>query len=150
VTRSPDLGHQHGEGDLERPRDSPDLDDDVGRLAADALVEEAATSEVFELGGPETLPMREIILLALRVAGIRRPILPGPPPLLKLGTWPLQFLPEPPLTPGAVDFINQPATVDLSPLLERMPRRLTPLEEGLATYLGPRTGASSSLTIDGR
>ncbi len=89
-------------------------------------MEEAAASEVFELGGPETLPMREIIRLALRVAGIRRPILPGPTPLLKLVAWPLQFLPEPPLTPNAVDFVNQPATVDLSPLLERMPRRLTP------------------------
>jgi hypothetical protein len=35
-------------------------------------------------------------------------------------------------------------------LLERMPRRLTPLDEGLATYLGPRARASSSLTIEGR
>ncbi|HEY6608667.1 MAG TPA: hypothetical protein VI277_05670, partial [Candidatus Limnocylindria bacterium] len=43
--------------------------------------------------------------------------------------------PEPPLTPAAIDFINQPATVDLGPLLERMPRRLTPLVEGLASYL---------------
>lgn len=128
---------------------APVFVDDVGRLAADALVEEAAASEVFELGGPQTLPMREIIHLALRVAGIRRPILPGPTPLLKLGAWPLQFLPEPPLTPNAVDFVNQPATVDLSPLLERMPRRLTPLEEGLATYLGPGSAGSSSLTIDG-
>jgi hypothetical protein len=94
--------------------------------------------------------MREIILLALRVAGIRQPILPGPTPLLKIVAWPLQFLPEPPLTPNGVDFVNQPATVDLSPLLERMPRRLTPLEEGLATYLGPRAGVSNTLTIDGR
>jgi hypothetical protein len=35
-----------------------------------------------------------------------------------------------------VDFINQPATVDNGPLMEAMPRRLTPLEEGLAAYLG--------------
>jgi hypothetical protein len=48
----------------------------------------------------------------------------------------LTLLPAPPLTPDAVDFINQPATVDLGPLLERMPRRLTPLDEGLASYLG--------------
>ena len=80
--------------------------------------------------------MRDIIGAAMRVAGLRRPILPGPAPLLKLGAWPLSFLPEPPLTPAAIDFINQPATVDLGPLLERMPRRLTPLTEGLASYLG--------------
>ena len=81
--------------------------------------------------------MREVVRRALRVAGLRRPILPGPTPLLKLAAWPMSFLPTPLLTPSAVDFINQPATVDLGPLLERMPRRLTPFEEGLSTYLGP-------------
>jgi hypothetical protein len=33
------------------------------------------------------------------------------------------------------------------PLMERMPRRLTPFDEGLATYLGPTTVLD--LTIDG-
>ncbi len=47
------------------------------------------------------------------------------------------------MTPGAVDFVNQPATVDVEPLLARMPRTLTRLEQGLATYLGPdRTSVS--------
>ena len=45
--------------------------------------------------------------------------------------------PKPPITPDAIDFINQPATADLAPLLSLMPRRLTPLGEGLRTYLGP-------------
>ena len=109
-------------------------------LAADSLVADEAAFQVFELGGPETLPMREVIARALRAAGLRRPILPGPTPLIKLAAAPLQLLPEPLLTPDAVDFINQPATVDLAPLLERMPRRLTPLDEGLATYLPPEAG----------
>ena len=30
-----------------------------------------------------------------------------------------------------------PATVDLGALMDRMPRRLTPLEEGLRTYVVP-------------
>jgi len=109
---------------------------DVARLAADSLRDPAAVSGVFEVGGPQTLTMREIIRVALRVAGLRRPLLPAPAPLLKLAAWPLQLLPAPPLTPAAVDFVNQPATVDVGPLLARMPRRLTPLEEGLGTYLG--------------
>jgi hypothetical protein len=92
--------------------------------------------------------MREIIATALRVAGLRRPIVPGPTPLIKLAAIPLSWLPTPILTPDAVDFINQPATVDLAPLLERMPRRLTPLEEGLATYLGPAR-ADATLVFDG-
>ena len=127
---------------------APVFVDDVARLVADALTDPAAACEVFELGGPETMTMREIIGRATRVTGHRRPILPGPTPLLKLGSWPLSFLPAPPLTPDAVDFINQPATVDLAPLLERMPRRLTPFEEGLAAYLGPDPTGRRTLTFD--
>ena len=133
---------------LGRQRLAPVFIDDVGRLVADSLVDGAAVGQVFELGGPEALSMREIIGRALGAAGIRRPILPGPAPLLKLAALPLQLLPTPPLTPDAVDFINQPAVVDTQPLLARMPRRLTPLDEGLATYLGPAPSAAT-LTIDG-
>jgi uncharacterized protein YbjT (DUF2867 family) len=115
---------------------APVFIDDVARLAADALRSDSARNQVFELGGPETLSMREIIRTALRVSGRRRPLLPAPALLLKIGAWPLQFLPKPPLTPKAVDFVNQPATVDTGPLLSKMPRRLTPLAEGLTTYLG--------------
>jgi NADH dehydrogenase len=110
---------------------------DIGRLAADSLVEPQAVGQVFEVGGPEELSMREVIARAVRIAGVRRPILPGPAALIKLGAAPLSLLAQPPMTPDAVDFINQPATVDLGPLLERMPRRLTPLDEGLASYLAP-------------
>jgi uncharacterized protein YbjT (DUF2867 family)/ligand-binding SRPBCC domain-containing protein len=126
---------------------APVFVDDIARLVADGLVDERAADQVFEIGGPDVLPMREVIARALRVAGLRRPILPGPAPLLKLATAPLTLLPSPPLTPSAIDFINQPATVDTAALLARMPRRLTPLEEGLATYLaGSR--ADRSLEID--
>jgi nucleoside-diphosphate-sugar epimerase/ligand-binding SRPBCC domain-containing protein len=122
--------------------------DDVGRLVADCLEDPAAVDQVFEVGGPETMSMRDVIARALRAAGIRRPIIPGPTALIRLGAAPLKLLPSPPLTPDAVDFINQPATVDVGPLLRRMPRRLTPLDEGLATYLG-RTNGPDLLTIDG-
>jgi uncharacterized protein YbjT (DUF2867 family)/ligand-binding SRPBCC domain-containing protein len=127
---------------------APVFIEDAATLAADALVEDAAANQVFELGGPETLRMRDIIAAALRVAGLRRPILPGPTPLIKLAAVPLSWLPTPILTPDAVDFINQPATVDLAPLLERMPRRLTSLEDGLATYLAPRA-PDATLAFDG-
>ena len=126
---------------------APIFIDDIVRLAADCLTDPAAVEQVFEVGGPETLSMREVIAHALRIAGLRRPIIPGPAALIRLGAAPLTLLPSPPLTPDAVDFINQPATVDLGPLLARMPRRLTPLDEGLATYLGP-AASLDELTID--
>ncbi len=127
---------------------APVFIDDAASLAADSLTADAAANQVFELGGPETMKMRDIIATALRVAGLRRPILPGPTPLIKLAAIPLSWLPTPILSPDAVDFINQPATVDLEPLLARMPRRLTPLAEGLATYLAPPAG-DTTLVFDG-
>jgi hypothetical protein len=87
--------------------------------------------------------MRAIIARALRSADLQRPIVPGPASLIRLGLQPMRLLPEPPLTPDAIDFINQPATVDLAPLLARMPRRLTPLDKGLATYLPSEAGPAT-------
>lgn len=127
---------------------APVLVNDVARLAADSLTDPAAAGQVFEIGGPETVTMREIIGRALMAAGMRRPIVAGPAPLIKLMAAPLTLFRHPPLTPDA-DFVNQPATVDDGPLLARMPRRLTPLNEGLATYLGQGSG-SAVLEFDGR
>ncbi|HJP89920.1 MAG TPA: NAD(P)H-binding protein [Candidatus Limnocylindrales bacterium] len=133
---------------LGRQQLAPVFIGDAARLVADSLVDDAASNQVFELGGPEALSMRTIVSRALRAAHLRRPIIPGPTPLIKLAAAPLTLLPSPPLTPNAVDFINQPATVDLRPLLDRMPRRLTPLDEGLATYLAPGS-APADIAIDG-
>ena len=129
---------------------APVFVDDAADLAADALDDPAAVDRVLELGGPETLTMRDIIGRALRIAGLRRPILPGPTPLLKLAAAPMSLLPTPPLTPAAIDFINQPATVDLGPLLTRMPRRLIGLDEGLRSYLRPGPDGRRTLEIDGQ
>lgn len=109
---------------------------DVANLAADSLEQDAAAEQVFEVGGPEAMSMRAVLHRALAVAGLGKPLLPGPTPLIKLAAWPMRFLPWPLLSPDAVDFVNQPATVDIEPLLRVMPRTLTPLEEGLSTYLG--------------
>lgn len=125
---------------------APVFINDVARLAADSLRDPAATNQVFELGGPDTMTMREVVATALEVAGKRRPIVPAPAALLRLGAQLVQYLPGRPLTPDGVDFVNQPATVDVSPLLAAMPRRLTPLREGLARYLGPgRAGAGPEI-----
>jgi NADH dehydrogenase len=112
--------------------------DDVGALVADALVAPAAENATLEIGGPESLTMDEIIRVALRVQGRRRHILHAPAWLAKLATRPLTLLPSPPMTPDAIDFIIQAAPVDTGPLAAALPRRLTPLAEGLASYLAPK------------
>lgn len=115
---------------------APVFIDDLGAIVADALGDPAAADRVFEVGGPETMTMNDVVRTALRVAGRRRFLLHAPESLLKVVAWPLQFLARPPLTPDAIVFVNQPATVDTGPLLAALPRRLTTLEEGLRTYLG--------------
>jgi len=126
---------------------APVFVDDVASLVADSLRDAKAVNEVFEIGGPETLRMRDVIAHALRVAGLKRPIVPGPSLLIKLGVAPLTLLPNPPLSPDAIDFINQPAAVDIAPLLKRMPRQLTRLDDGLSTYL-PRNSGPGELRFE--
>ena len=121
-----------------RQRLAPVYVGDMGALVADALVTPTAENVTLEVGGPETLTMDEIIRAALRVLGRRRPILHTPVLLMKALTAPLMILPSPPMTPSAIDFIVQSAEVDTGPLQERLPRRLTPIAEGLASYLAPR------------
>ena len=116
---------------------APVFVDDIGKLVADALVTPDAENATLEVGGPETLTMDAVVRTALRVSHRRRPILHAPVFLMKLATRPLTLLPSPPMTPDAIDFIVQSALVDTGPLAAALPRRLTPLEEGLATYLAP-------------
>lgn len=109
---------------------------DVARAVAESLRHEAALNQTYEIGGPEELSMDEIIRTMLRVMGKRRPLLHSPAWLVKAASLPLQLLPNPPLSPAAVDFVLMEAPVDTTALLRDLPIRLTPLAEGLS-YLRP-------------
>jgi NADH dehydrogenase len=123
-------------GDGKQPM-QPLFIDDLGRLLADALERPEAENQTFEAGGPERLSIDEVIRTALEVAGRRRPILHQPVAFGKLLATFLQLLPGPPLTPDAIDFITHEAVADNSHLESAFGGpRLTPLREGLATYLG--------------
>lgn len=66
----------------------------------------------------------------------------GPPAgLLKAFALVARFLPRPPMTPDAVDLVTADALADNAALLEVFDNRLTPLREGLATYLVPERAA---------
>jgi uncharacterized protein YbjT (DUF2867 family) len=126
-------------GDGSRQRLQPAFIDDVARVAADSVELAAADNRTFELGGPEVLTMDEVVRTALEVMGKRRPLIHTPAALLKAFGLAARFLPRPPMTPDAVDFVTMDALADNDALLETFDVRLTPLREGLATYLTPRT-----------
>lgn len=109
--------------------------DDLGRVLADALERSEADNQTFELGGPERMSMNEVINLALDVAGKKRPILHQPASVGKLLASFLQVLPGRPLTPDAVDFITHEAVADNSAIERVLSPKLTPLREGLSTYV---------------
>ena len=124
-------------GDGKQPM-QPLFVDDLGRVLADALERPEAVNETFEFGGPERMSMNDVIRTALEVAGLKRAILHQPAFVGKLLGAVAQFLPGPPLTPDAIDFITHEAVADNAALEAAFPGlRLTPLRQGLASYLGP-------------
>lgn len=108
---------------------------DVARCAADAARREDARDGTWELGGPERLTMDEVIRTVQRVLGKRRPLLHHPAPLMKLLVRPLALLPEPMLSPGAVDFVTQAVEIDPKPAAAHFGFPFKRLEDGLREYL---------------
>lgn len=121
---------------------------DVARCLAEAALREDCKDKVFELGGPERLTMDEIIrtiqsllrgshpfpLRALQ-ALVGQPLLHHPAKLMKLLVLPMQLLPEPILSPGAIDFILQEVTIDAKPAMDYFGFPFRSLREGLREYL---------------
>jgi uncharacterized protein YbjT (DUF2867 family) len=123
-------------GNAGKQRMQPVFIDDVGRAVAGSLDNPAAANQVFKLGGPEVMSMTEVVRTALQVAGRKRLLLSSPKPVMKLVASVLQFAPGRPLTPDAVDFITGDALGDPAAIQRALGLRMTPLREGLATYLG--------------
>ncbi|HEY8347246.1 MAG TPA: complex I NDUFA9 subunit family protein [Symbiobacteriaceae bacterium] len=115
-----------------RIRVQPVLVTDLAQVVALSVDAPQAENKIYDVGGPEALTMNEILQTMLKVMGLRRPLLHGPVPLVKAAAAVLSLLPNPPLTPRAVDFILMDEPVDIGPLLRDFPIRLTPLEEGLS------------------
>ncbi|MCB0308992.1 MAG: complex I NDUFA9 subunit family protein [Bdellovibrionales bacterium] len=120
--------------------------EDVASIISLALNAEKSFNQIFEIGGPEILTMREIVKTLLRVQGKKRLILPHPKPLMKLIASILQYFPGRPLTPGAIDFVTMEEYVDTAPLLKVFPMSLTSLQKGLTQYMG----SASDLNESGR
>ena len=110
--------------------------DDVARVAVDAALRPEAANRLFELGGPDVMTMDEALKAGLAASGKRRPVLHQPVFVGKLLGRLAALLPSPPLSAAAVDFITAPAVADNTLVEQVLGPDLTPLKEGLSTYLG--------------
>ena len=92
-------------------------------------------SAIFELGGPEVLTMDDVVKRALQVSGKKRFLFHQPVWLMKAVATVARLLPGPPLTPDAIDFITMDGLTNNTPVEEAFGLPLTPLEDGLRSYL---------------
>ena len=108
---------------------------DVARCVAEAVRRPDATDKALDLGGPERMTMDEIIHTVQKVLGRKRPLLHQPGSLMKLLVRPMALLPEPMLSPRAIDFILQEVDIDPKPAVDYFGFSFRPLEAGLREYL---------------
>lgn len=108
---------------------------DVARCVVESVRREDATSRVLDLGGPQRLTMDEVIRTIQGVLGRRRPLLHHPVGLMKRLALPMRLLPQPPLSPSAIDFITQEVEIDPRPAMEYFGFPFRSLADGLREYL---------------
>ena len=109
--------------------------EDVGKVAAAAVDEPAATNRVFELGSSPPLSMDEIIRTIMRVLGKRKSLVHQAAWFVKIPASIIQYLPNAPLSPGAVDFITMDEQVDPTAAEQVFGIQFRSLEAGLREYL---------------
>jgi NADH dehydrogenase len=95
---------------------------DVAEAISRAVDGRARPGIIYELGGPEVRPFRQLMEYVLAVTERRRLLLPVPFGLARLKATFLQFLPNPPLTPDQVELLRTDNVV--SPEAQREDRML--------------------------
>jgi NADH dehydrogenase len=108
--------------------------DDVARQVVELVHRPDATSTALESGG-ERMTMDEVIRTVQAVLKRRRPLVHHPVQLMKLLVLPMTVLPNPMLSPTAVDFIAQEVEIDPRPANEYFGFTPRPLLEGLREYV---------------
>jgi len=99
------------------PRFRPIFVDDVTFCFARALVTEAATGQTIELGGADELSLNEVLKEIARCAGVGKPAVHVPMPLMFLGAALAQtILRNPPVTTGQLRMLREGSTCDLGPM----------------------------------
>jgi len=107
---------------------------DVARSFLHCIANRHSYKKTFELGGPETYALQELLELLMKTLDRRRLLLPVPQLLARLMATVMQFLPTPPLTPDQLTLLQHDNVIDGTPFpkIFGSPARL---EEILPTYI---------------
>ena len=108
--------------------------DDLAGLVAQVVGDSAPTG-AFAIGGPERLTMRQLIRRALAAAGLRAALVQVPPRLALFGAGVLEKLPGEILSRDGIEFAMEDFIADLSPVMSKFQLDLTPIDDGLRSYM---------------
>jgi uncharacterized protein YbjT (DUF2867 family) len=124
---------------LHQPIDIRDL---LSAIVA-CLQDESGANHDFELGGPETLSHRDLVLRAAALHGNTPRIRTLPLFAAKLFAGIMERVSSnPPITPSMLGVLQHDDQIDSRHAVETLGLRLTPLDETLARYIGPEAEAS--------
>jgi uncharacterized protein YbjT (DUF2867 family) len=100
-----------------KPKFRPIFIDDVTACFVRALTVEAATNQTVELGGADELTLNEVLVEIARCAGVRKPAVHIPMPLMLAGAAVAQsLLKNPPVTVGQLKMLREGSTCDIGPM----------------------------------
>jgi len=95
------------------PKFRPIFVDDVTFCFARALTEQAATNKTIDLGGADELTLNDVLKEIARCAGISKPAIHIPMPLIFAGAALARLLPNPPVTPDQLRMLQEGSTCDI-------------------------------------
>ncbi len=112
---------------------------DVGAAIVRILANPETRGLTYELGGPRTMSMREIVSMVAKETGRRRLLVPVPIWAAEIQAEILQSLPNPPLTREEVALLRSDIVVDPKALgLADLGITPTPVEDVAPEYLAPQ------------
>jgi len=100
------------------PRFRPIFIDDVTACFARALTSEQASNQTIELGGAEELSLDQVLARIAHFAGVRKPPVHIPMPLMFAGAFVAQSLwKNPPVTVDQLRMLREGSTCDIGPMV---------------------------------
>jgi uncharacterized protein YbjT (DUF2867 family) len=100
-----------------KPRFRPIAIEDVTTCFLRALTTEAATNQTIEIGGADELTLNEVLAEIARCAGVRKPAVHIPMPLMVAGATVMQkVLKNPPVTVDQLRMLREGSTCDIEPM----------------------------------
>ena len=119
-----------------RPKFRPIFIDDVTACFVQALANPAATNKSVDLGGAEELTLNEVLAEIAECAGIRKPAVHVPMPLMFAGAALARVLfGRPPVTAGQLRMLQEGSTCNILPMIETFGFKPIGFREGLRKYL---------------